>query len=97
MHEKQSSISSHGGKRDGAGRKAGVPNKISGTVRDNVISVFEQIGGTDHMRDWALENPNQFYNMYAKLLPLQLTGDPNNPIETISRIELVSLDDSGTD
>jgi hypothetical protein len=65
------------------GRQAGTPNKISNTVRDNVVSVFDEIGGTEFMKQWATENPNQFFALYAKLLPLQaqISGDPENPVE----------------
>ena len=61
----------HGGRREGSGRKHGVPNKISSTVKQNVINVFDRLGGEDHMVNWAIENPNQFYNIYAKLMPTQ--------------------------
>lgn len=61
----------HGGRREGSGRKPGVPNKISSTVKQNVINVFDRLGGEDHMVNWAIENPNQFYNIYAKLMPTQ--------------------------
>jgi len=62
---------SHGGKRENAGRKPGSVNKMSMTVKQNVINVFDKIGGEDHMTQWAIENPNQFYNIYAKLMPTQ--------------------------
>lgn len=61
----------HGGRREGSGRKPGSPNKISATVKQNVINVFDRLGGEDHMTMWAAENPNQFYNIYAKLMPTQ--------------------------
>ena len=69
--EKVEDKSSWGGKREGSGRKAGTPNKISATVKQNVINVFERLGGEDHMVMWATENPNQFYNIYAKMMPTQ--------------------------
>lgn len=75
--EKQS-IKSKGGKREGAGRPAGVPNKISAAVKDNVIAVFEKLGGVQHMAEWATENPTQFYNIYSKLMPLQVNGAGDN-------------------
>jgi hypothetical protein len=67
------------------GRQAGTPNKISTAVRDNVLSVFDQIGGVENMSDWAKENPTQFYALYAKLLPLQtqVSGDPENPVQSV--------------
>jgi len=61
------------GKKFG-GRVAGTPNKLSSTVKDNVITVFNELGGTDHMKTWASDNPTQFYNIYSKLLPLEVTG-----------------------
>lgn len=68
MEEKKEN---RGGRREGSGRKPGVPNKISSTVKQNVINVFDKIGGEEHMVEWAIENPNQFYNIYAKLMPTQ--------------------------
>lgn len=56
------------GKKMG-GRKKGVPNKVSTTVKENVIQVFQQLGGAKAMAEWARENPTHFYNLYAKLLP----------------------------
>ena len=68
--EKVNNKSNNGGRREGAGRKPGVPNKISSTVKDNVISVFEELGGIGNMALWARDNQSQFYNLYAKLLPM---------------------------
>jgi hypothetical protein len=66
-----SKVENRGGRREGSGRKPGVPNKLSSTVKQNVIEVFQNLGGVDHMTKWAVENPNQFYNIYAKILPTQ--------------------------
>ena len=94
MTEKQSTKSSRGGKRPGAGRPAGVPNKLSATVKDNVIAVFDRLGGIDHMKGWAEENPTQFYNIYAKLMPLQVNGPGENG-EFINKV-VVEFVDSGS-
>ncbi len=80
MSEKQSKNSNRGGKREGAGRPSGVPNKLSATVKDNIIDVFDSIGGVETMAVWANENKTQFFNLYAKLLPLQVTGENGGPI-----------------
>jgi len=69
--EDLSKTDNRGGKRENSGRKAGVPNKLSSTVKENVIAVFEQLGGVDHMTKWAQENPNNFYNIYSKIMPTQ--------------------------
>lgn len=89
-------LSSHGGKRPGSGRKPGVPNKISSTVKQNVIEVFQNLGGVDHMTKWALENPNQFYNIYAKILPTQteISGADGSALPIGIGITFVKPDDS---
>lgn len=85
MSEKQSNKSNRGGKRHGSGRPAGVPNKLSAAVKDNIIDVFERIGGVESMAVWASENQTQFFNLYAKLLPLQVTGEGGGPVELIAK------------
>ena len=60
-----------GGKRENSGRKKGTPNKISGQVRQNVIDVFDDIGGVKEMAVWAVDNRTEFYRLYAKLMPTQ--------------------------
>ena len=91
--EKVEEVSTKGGKREGSGRKAGVPNKLSSTVKDNVIAVFDAIGGIGHMKVWAIDNPTNFYNIYAKILPIQqeISGADGNDIV----IQIVTgIDDS---
>jgi hypothetical protein len=68
--EKVEEISSHGGKREGSGRKAGTPNKVSTTVKQNVISVFDEIGGIEAMATWAKDNRSEYYRIYSRLAPV---------------------------
>lgn len=59
------------GKKTG-GRKKGTPNKVSDVVKDNVVKVFDALGGSDGMAIWAADNPTEFYRLYTKLLPKQV-------------------------
>lgn len=92
MNEKVEEKSKRGGKREGSGRKAGVPNKLSSTVKENVIEVFNRIGGVEQMAIWATDNPNQFYNIYAKILPMQteISGVDGSPIPLNIGIDFVT-------
>jgi hypothetical protein len=96
LEKVEENLSSHGGKRPGSGRKAGVPNKLSATAKQNVIEVFEQLGGVDHMKQWAIDNPNNFYNIYAKILPTQteLSGPDGSELPLGIGITFVKPDDS---
>ena len=70
LEKVEGDLSSHGGKRDGSGRKAGTPNKISTTVKQNVISVFDDIGGVEAMATWAKDNRSEYYRIYSRLAPV---------------------------
>lgn len=59
----------------GPGRPKGVPNKFSGLAKENIVAVFDKIGGIDAMAVWAMENQSEFYKLYARLLPVQVQGD----------------------
>ena len=96
IDENLSKTENRGGKREGSGRKPGVPNKMSATVKQNVIEVFEQLGGIEHMKQWAIDNPNNFYNIYAKILPTQteLSGPDGSDLPQGIGILFVKPDDS---
>ena len=82
MSEKVStSKSNRGGKREGAGRPKGVPNKMSRNVKENIVDVFEAMGGIEKMTEWAMESPAQFYNIYSKLLPLTVDAEVNGTMD----------------
>ena len=66
------------------GRKKGTPNKLSSTVRDNVVAVFDGLGGTSHMLEWARTNPSEFYRLYGKMLPQGIELAAEAPI--VSRL-----------
>ena len=79
-----------GGKREGAGRKKGVPNKLSGSVKQNIVGVFDKIGGRDKMAKWAEKNQTDFYRLYGRLAPTELAIDPDaNKIVTKVEVVLV--------
>lgn len=67
--------------RKTGGRKAGTPNKLNSLAKENIAAVFNRLGGTEAMAEWAAENPTAFYNIYAKLLPLQMTGEGGGPVK----------------
>lgn len=63
-----------GGRREGAGRKPGVPNKLSGDVRAMILGALEGAGGQAYLQRQADENPGAFMTLLGKVLPTQLTG-----------------------
>jgi hypothetical protein len=69
------------GKKTG-GRKKGTPNKVTTTVRENTLAVFDQIGGRAMMAEWAAENLTEFYRLYGRMAPSDpdAPGGTDNPI-----------------
>lgn len=89
--EKQSGISkpkgkhggarpNSGGARKGAGRPAGVPNKISADVKAGILEAFQRAGGAEYLHGIAQTDPRTFCGLLGKVLPMQLVGDPNAPV-----------------
>lgn len=81
-----------GGARSGAGRKPGVPNKISGDVKAMILGALNAKGGVDYLVDQAGENPTAFLTLVGKVLPMTVAGDPENPVKVAGKIELVIVD-----
>ena len=54
------------------GRKPQTQNVMSGKVKQNIVKVFEGLGGWENMLTWARENQTVFYTqLYGKLLPTE--------------------------
>ena len=67
------------------GRKKGTPNKLTKTVRETVLGVFNDL--QEHpkanLQKWAEENPKEFYQIAAKLIPTEITGNALQDITVI--------------
>lgn len=92
-----------GGKREGAGRKPGAPNRMTKDVRDAILQVADGLGGAEQMLVWAQKDPvNErifWSQIFPKLLPKEvkqeLTGPDGGPLETVTRVELVPMRGNG--
>jgi len=73
------------------GRAPGSLNKVTATVKDNVIEVFNMIGGLDAMAEWATEHRTDFFRLYAKLLPLQVEAEIKHKTDRLTDTELTDL------
>ena len=78
------------------GRVAGTPNKVTQGAKANIMRVFEEIGGVKNFAAWATENQTEFYRHYAKLIPLEVVGDKENPIQMVHKVvrEVVNAKDT---
>ena len=61
--------------------RKGSPNKLGARAKDNIAAVFNRLGGTSAMAAWAEENKTEFYRIYARLVPTQVTGEEGGPVK----------------
>lgn len=69
--------------RKTGGRKAGTPNKVTAEVKDAILKAFDNAGGVSYLEGVAKENPAVFCQLLGKVLPLQVSGDPESPVRLI--------------
>jgi hypothetical protein len=76
------------------GRAPGSQNKVTTTVKDNMLAVFNRLGGTHKMAEWAEANLTEFYKLYARLIPtdVKLSGDADNPLQVVTEIRRTVVD-----
>jgi hypothetical protein len=76
----------------GPGRPKGVPNKNTGLIREMISQALDQAGGVDYLVERANDpkTASAFLTLVGKVLPVQLTGQNDGPIQ-VARIELVAL------
>jgi hypothetical protein len=67
------------------GRPKGTPNKTTALLKDAILKAAEAAGGggpdglAEYLARQAVANPGPFMTLLGKVLPLQVTGDPENP------------------
>lgn len=70
----------------GPGRPKGSQNKVTRQVKDMVLTALEKAGGVAYLTRCA-QNPKlapAFLTLLGKAMPLQVVGDPANPLQHVS-------------
>lgn len=66
--------------RKTGGRQKGSPNKITKQLKDTILQALDEAGGVEYLKQTAIEHPAAFLTLVGKVLPLQLSGDADNPV-----------------
>lgn len=67
------------GLRRGGGRPKGVPNKLSGALKDTILQALANVGGTAYLELQAKKNPTAFLSLVGRVLPLQIKDGGQEP------------------
>jgi hypothetical protein len=73
------------GRNKSGGRKPGVTNKFTGTMREAVQIVYHEMGGHEEFTRWAKRNPGEFYRIASRLIPVEIQKTTDNTINVIIR------------
>jgi len=73
-------MSNKGGKRSGAGRKKGEPNKFTKQIKEAIVEAFEKSGGVAYLVKVAKNDPKTFCTLLGRILPPALEDQDTRPI-----------------
>lgn len=62
------------------GRKKGAVNKVTGELKDMVLTALTNVGGVTYLEARAKDSPAAFLTLVGKVLPLQVTGKDGGEI-----------------
>lgn len=73
------------------GKPKGAVNKSTKQVKDIFAEAFTELqkDSATKLTAWGKKNLTEFYKLSSKLIPLQLTGDPDNPIRSELTVTVV--------
>lgn len=76
------------------GRQRGTPNKLTGELKDMILSALSKAGGVAYLQQQAEKNPGPFLALVGKVLPMQVTGADNKDLipQTITFVMRVNPD-----
>jgi hypothetical protein len=74
------------GKEKTGGRQVGSINKLTKTVKERVLEVFNELQDDPkaNMLNWAKEEPTEFYKIAAKLIPADINAKVEGKIITVT-------------
>jgi hypothetical protein len=90
---------SAGKKRPPGGSRKGIPNKATRELKEMILAALDGAGGIEYLQERAKDprTASAFLTLVGKVLPMTIAGDKENPLQTVTRIELVPLGDNGAD
>lgn len=74
-----------GGKKTG-GRKKGTPNKVTVSVKSALSMAFEGIGGVGQLQAWARANETEFYKLWGRLIPVEVSGEGGGAVSLTIKV-----------
>ena len=68
----------NGGRRPGAGRPKGSPNKLSQSLKEMILASLDDVGGRKYLARLAIENSSAYSSLIGKVLPTTLAASESS-------------------
>jgi hypothetical protein len=79
-----------------AGRPKGAVNKLPALLKDAIVEAASLEGGKEgligYLRKVARTNKGAYASLLGRVLPLQIQGDKDNPLRTITEVRETIVD-----
>ena len=72
--------------RKTGGRTAGTPNKTTASVKEALQAVYADRGGNRALLAWANDNPTEFYKLWGRMLPQEVSGPDGGAIQAVHEV-----------
>lgn len=61
---------------------------MTAQLKDMILGALDQAGGVDYLTKQASQNPSAFMTLVGKVLPMQVQGDNDSPLQVVTRVVL---------
>lgn len=65
----------------GIGRPKGSQNKVTRQLKDMILMALDKAGGVEYLQEQAEKSPAAFMTLVGKVLPMQVTGPGDGPVQ----------------
>ena len=76
-------------KRGPGGSRKGIPNKNTAQLKEMILQALDDAGGVAYLAQQAEEKPAAFLALIGKVLPMQITGPGDGPLNAKITVEYV--------
>ncbi len=77
----------------GKGRPKGATNKNSQMIKDMIVTALDELGGVEYLVECAHDPKTKaaFLGLIGKVMPVQVVGDPENPLRSAITLEITGV------
>ncbi len=63
------------------GKPKGAVTKVTKELKEMILQALDNAGGVEYLTKRAEDSPAAFLSLIGKVLPMQVVGDPENPLQ----------------